>query len=207
MSLINDALKRAQESQRPVTASGMTPIPIAHTRPKERPFISRMVVVVIFLLLSAAFAFIGLAMTGRLTTKNNIAPQTPRPSPAPAVAAAARPVAASPIVATAPVAPVQSAPPPVVAAVAAAASIQPVPSAAVVAPAHLAPAPPLLPLVLPDTLHVQGVGYDPVHPWAIVSGRTVYIGDQVKGVFVMAITRNSVTFGSHGQTNLLFVGQ
>ena len=54
---------------------------------------------------------------------------------------------------------------------------------------------------------MQGVAFDPVRPWAIVSGRTVYVGDLVKGVRVMGITSDSVTFGSHGQSNLLYVGQ
>jgi hypothetical protein len=62
-------------------------------------------------------------------------------------------------------------------------------------------------LVLPDTLHVQGVVFDSTHPWAIVSGRTVHVGDVIKGVRVMAITADSVMFGNQGQSNELFVGQ
>lgn len=194
MSLINDALKRAQEAQRPSTASSAASIRTIDTQHKERPFISRMLVVVIFLLLAAAFAFIGMAMTGRLARKNNAAPQVAAAHPVAAVAAhpVAAVAAAPPVVAAAPIAPVQPAP------------VKPAPApVAVVAAA--APAPP--PFVFPDTLHVQGVAYDPAHPWAIVSSKMVYIGDTVKGVRVLAISRNSVTFGSHGQTNLLYVGQ
>jgi hypothetical protein len=193
MSLINDALKRAQEAQRPDTRSSVSSLRTIDTRPKARPFLSRLLVVVIFLLLAAAFVFIGLAMTGRLVKKNIAMPQIS--APAPPVAAAVTPArqvtAPMPVVTAAPVVPDQPAPVPA-----------PVPVAvAVVA------VPPPPPYVFPDTLHVQGVAYDPVRPWAIVSGKTVYVGEMVKGVRVLAISRNSVTFGSHGQTNLLYVGQ
>ena len=193
MSLINDALKRAQEAQRPNTASSATSIRTIDTHHKERPFINRMLVVVIFLLLAAAFAFIGMAMTGRLARKNIVAPQITPAHPVAAVAAPDRPVsAAPPVVAAALIAPVQPVP------------VQSAPAPVAVA-AVVAPAPP--PFVFPDTLHVQGVAYDPAHPWAIVSSKMVYIGDTIKGVRVLAISKNSVTFGSHGQTNLLYVGQ
>ncbi|MEI6193180.1 MAG: hypothetical protein WCS42_02500 [Verrucomicrobiota bacterium] len=187
MSLINDALKRAQESQRPNIPSSVSSIRTIDARPKPRPFISRMLVIVIFLLLSAAFAFIGLAMTGRLAKKTIAAPQV---SPKVALAAVSPPS--------------QPLPTPVAALVPAPVVPSPAAPAAMPKPA---PAVAPTPLILPDTLHVQGVAYDPVRPWAIVSGRTVYVGDQVKGVRVIGITKDSVTFGSHGQTNLLYVGQ
>ena len=190
MSLINDALKRAQEAQRPNVPSGVASMRTIETRPRERPFFSRILVVVIFLLLAAAFAFIGLAMTGRLANKNLVAPQAAIARPAVAVVAAVAPSQPAAVA------------PPVVAAV---------PVAAVAVPPPARPPVVAVPtntlLVLPDTLHVQGVAYDPVRPWAIVSGKMVYLGDTVKGVQVLAITRNSVTFGSQGKTNRLYVGQ
>lgn len=180
MSLINDALKRAQEAQRPNTPSSVASLRSIETRPKDRPFISWVLVVVIFLLLAATFAFIGLAMTGRMATKNVVAPVQPVP-PTPAV------LNVTPIVPVVPIA-------------AMAIPVEPIPAPVVTSPALPA-------LVLPGTLHVQGIAYDPVRPWAIVSGRTVYVGDLVKGVRVMEISRNFVIFGSHGQTNLLFIGE
>jgi len=196
MSLINDALKRAKESQQPHHPSSAASLRTIEARPAERPYVSRMLLIVILLLLGSAFAFIGMAMTGRLAKKNLVLPQVAAVRPIAAVFAPSQPVkTAVPVVAVAPVAPVvpvQTAP-------------APVPVSVVVAPVVVAPA--LPPLVLPDTLHVQGVAYDPVRPWAIVSSRTVYVGDVVKGVRVMEITRNSVTFGSNGQTNRLFVGE
>lgn len=193
MSLINDALKRAKEAQRPNTPSSVSTIRTIDARPNERPFANRLLVVVIFLLLSAAFAFIGLAMTGRLAKKNMVGQQIAAAQPVTAVAAPNQPISTAVPVVTAAVTP---GPPKSVPALA---------PAAVVAAAAVLPPPP--PLVLPDTLHVQGIAYDPVRPWAIVSGRTVYLGDLVKGVRVIGITKNTVTFGSNGQSNLLYVGQ
>jgi hypothetical protein len=185
MSLINDALKRAQEAQRPNAPSSVASIRTIPTRPKERPFTGRLLIVIIFLLLSAAFAFIGLAMTGRLAKKDAGAPPMVPAQPVAVAAATAQPFAIPvPVAAAAPATPGQP---------------KSAPAAAVV--------PALPPLVLPDSLHVQGIAYDPVRPWAIVSGRTVYVGDLVKGVRVMKITQNTVTFGNNGQTNFLYVGE
>jgi hypothetical protein len=195
MSLINDALKRAQEAQRQTTSSSLASFRSVEVRPEERPRAGRLLAIVVIILLSGAFAFIGLAMTGRLAKRNGTGPQVAPPSQP---VAAATPVAA--VVPVVPSQPALAASTPTPAPVPAPAPApKPVVEATVVVP------PP--PLVLPDTLHVQGIAYDPVRPWAIISGRTVYVGEMVKGVRVMAITRNSVTFGSNGQTNLLYVGQ
>lgn len=192
MSLINDALKRAKEAQRPNPPSGVAAIRTIEARPKERPLTSRLLVVFIFLLLAAAFAFIGLAMTGRLAKPIVVAPPIALAHPVAAAAAPSQPgFAAVPVVVAAPVVPSQP-------------KSAPAPAPVVAAPA-VVPAPP--PLVLPDTLHVQGIAYDPVRPWAIVSGHTVYVGDLVKGLRVLGITQNTVTFGENGQTSLLYVGQ
>ena len=192
MSLINDALKRAQEVQRPNAPSSVASMRTINTRPKERPFANRLLIVIIFLLLSAAFAFIGLAMTGRLAKKNVAVPPIAMAQPV-AAAAASPPISAAA---------------PAVAAAVAQSEPKSLPASAS-APVIAAPvvAPPPTPLVLPDSLHVQGIAYDPVRPWAIVSGRTVYVGDLVKGVRVIGITKNTVTFGDNGQTNFLYVGQ
>jgi hypothetical protein len=77
----------------------------------------------------------------------------------------------------------------------------PSPPPAVIGPAAIANVPPA------PTTRIQGVVYDPVHPWAIVSGKTVYVGDSVDGMRVTEIAKNSVTLTGNGQTNKLFVGQ
>jgi hypothetical protein len=59
----------------------------------------------------------------------------------------------------------------------------------------------------PAPTRIQGIAYDPVRPWAIISGKTVYVGDSVDGMRVLAIAKNSVTLTGHGETNKLYVGQ
>ena len=54
------------------------------------------------------------------------------------------------------------------------------PSAPVPVPAPISPPPPVLKL--------QGILYDPVHPMAIVSGKTVRPGDVIKGFKVKSIS-------------------
>jgi hypothetical protein len=84
---------------------------------------------------------------------------------------------------------------------------------AVAAPVPNPPAPPAVigPAAIstdvPAQTRVQGIFNDPVHPWAIVSGKTVYVGDFVNGLRVTAISRNSITLTGNGQTNTLIVGQ
>jgi hypothetical protein len=84
----------------------------------------------------------------------------------------------------------------------------------VAAPAPNPPAPPevigpaaIIKTDAPAQMQVQGIVNDPAHPWAIISGRTVYIGDDVNGMRVTAISRNSITLTGNGQTNRLIVGQ
>jgi hypothetical protein len=59
----------------------------------------------------------------------------------------------------------------------------------------------------PKPARVQGIFYDSAHPWAIVSGKTVYVGDSVDGMRVADISRNSITLIGNGLTNKLLVGQ
>jgi hypothetical protein len=89
----------------------------------------------------------------------------------------------------------------------------------VAAPLPSAPAPPPPEAVVPATINntatteapepprIQGIAYDPVHPWAIVSGKTVFVGDSVNGMRVIAISRHSITLAGNGQTNRFIVGQ
>jgi hypothetical protein len=81
----------------------------------------------------------------------------------------------------------------------------------VVAPAPLPPpaliGPGAINTSAPPTTQIQGIVFDATHPWAIVSGKTVYVGDSVDGMRVMEIAHNSITLTGNGQTNKLFVGQ
>jgi len=70
-----------------------------------------------------------------------------------------------------------------------------------VTPAAVAPAAPA-----PKPTRIQGIVYDPVHPYAIISGKTVYVGDAVDGMRVTAILPEAIMLAGNGQTNQLRVG-
>lgn len=62
-----------------------------------------------------------------------------------------------------------------------------------------------LPQPLPPNL--QGIAFHPTRPLAIVNGKNVVIGDRVGGFRVLAITRRSVTLGSATATNVLSLSE
>jgi hypothetical protein len=74
-------------------------------------------------------------------------------------------------------------------------------------PLPATPAPDSLAAKAPVPARVQGIVFDLVHPYAIISGKTVHVGEAVDGMRVMAISRDAVTLAANGQTNQLGVGQ
>jgi hypothetical protein len=57
------------------------------------------------------------------------------------------------------------------------------------------PAPALTPAPLPAkpaALKLQGIFYDPVHPEAIVSGKTLHLGDMINGLRVKSISATTL---------------
>jgi hypothetical protein len=60
---------------------------------------------------------------------------------------------------------------------------------------------------LPPPLKVQGIFFDPTRPWAIISGKTVYVGDYIRELRVFAILQNDVLLIGDGKTNDLFLGE
>ena len=58
----------------------------------------------------------------------------------------------------------------------------------------------------PKPARIQGIVYDPVNPWAIISGKTIRVGDSVDGLRVTAISREAIMLTGNGQTNQLRVG-
>ena len=193
MSLINDALKRAKEAQRSdspgYVVSPMrpnTPAPIPVPRRKKRN-LNWILPVMIILLVLVAFFFMAMAMVKRAV--KNIA-AGPVISAAPQVEAVAPPAPAPPPPAPAPT-PAPST-----------ASVAPESAPEVIGPAAISTDVAGPPMIL------QGVVNDPVHPWAIVNGKTVYLGDKVNGMRVTLISRSSITLtGGQGQTTTIFVGQ
>jgi len=181
MSLINDALKRARQSQQKNPPSGPLLFP---TEIKSSGGIGWLLPLVIVALVVAAGIFIALALARR----------TP-PSPvaiAPAVSAP-QPIVSTPISTPAPA---SNAP--------LAGSITNAASANKSSISNSIPPPP----PPPPEPKLQGIIYDPAKPWAIVSGKTVYVGDYVRDFRVKEITKNSVTLqNADGSVKTLVMGQ
>jgi len=158
MSLINDALKQARQSQQPNPPAGQTPLrPVA---PVPRGATDRLLPLAVIALGGAAAFFIWLALAGHKTPPAK-APELTATQPAPPAAAVAPPVSN------------------VVAAVA-------------------APLPPP---------KLQGIIFGQ-KSWAIVDGKTVYVGDRVENFRVKEISPNSITLeGPDGSEKKLVMGE
>jgi len=141
MSQINDALKRAKQSQSPNPPGGIPPLSPVEPSPAGN---SRWIFISLLLLFIVAACI----FAGPLACDHKAPPP---------------PVTNAPVVVAPP------APPP------------PAPVT------NAAPAPAPLP-------KVQGIVYDPVHPMAIVNGKSVQANDRVGDYRVVTIARDRVTF-------------
>jgi hypothetical protein len=161
MSLINDALKRARQSQsNPPPVGGP---PLRPVEPKKNSSPAWLLPAFIIFLIIVACFFIGLAMANRTVAKIVNAPE-PGDSATPVETVAApepKPVAVEPVVSN-----------------------------------------------LPPPLKVQGIAFDPSKPWAIINGRTVFIGDPVGEFHVKAISKYTVTLtGADGKEKTVTLGE
>jgi hypothetical protein len=193
MSLINDALKRAKESQRGDNSSGVSPLRPVESHVKERDF-NFVLPVAISILMALALVLIGLTLAGRA---HKIPAEklvfSPAAVPKPEAVAAVPLVTNAPAPAALPLnTPAVSTP--VVAAVAA------VPPVAATNSGTASPPP-------PKPLRLQGIAYDAAHPSAIIGGKAVYVGNWVEGMRITAILPDSVTLAGDGRTKTLVVGQ
>jgi len=219
MSLINDALKRAKQAQpnapRP-TISGLSLHPVESSR---RPGFMIPVITL------AAVALV-LLLGWRVFLKGSSTQSPSHISPSPASKLSARPAEelvakAAPVPAAAdaqpqpnsaplagaepptatPVSPVTASAP---SAPAATSAVQSAPNS-VVADAPIASEAP--PAPKPAPLKLQGILFDPAHPAAMISGRTLFVGDKLGEWRVVAISQESATLVNAGQTNLLALPQ
>jgi hypothetical protein len=184
MSLINDALKRASESDRNRPAQAALPplMQPAAARPGPRSA---------SLLIAIALAVVGLAITGWAYWKS-WADGRHAYAAVPVQAAAAEPAPASPK----PVPAVNTAP-----AVTAAPAPAPIVSVAAVA---VAPAP--VPDEMPTNLTVKAIFYSKTSPHALINGSVVETGDRVNGVLITGISSNCVYVDWNGNTRELTLG-
>jgi hypothetical protein len=170
MSLINDALKRARESQRKDPPSGASPLPpIEHQSGGGTGWI---LVAVVVLLLAAACLFIGSALFGHKAPPVAVlkVPEISTP----------KPVEPAPMTAPAPVIVTNALPSPVINTGLPPSSTNANPPPAIVAPEQ--------------KLKLQGIIFSAVHPLAIVNGKTINVGDSVGDLQVIQILKNSVIF-------------
>ncbi len=192
MSLINDALKRASRSdkaQAPRVDSGTygSMFPVQEKRKPKFPW-AVVVVVVLALGLSAVF-FAKWWGASHQVAKQSGPPAKLKPAPA---------VAPQVVQETAPK------PPPV--------ESKPIETAVAPAPivaTNPAPAPEPEPPVVPPTawpadLKLMGIFYSKTAPHALVSGKTVAVGDEINGIHIVKIEPNAVTIEWKGQTKTLY---
>lgn len=176
MSLVNDALRRAQDAQKKSQPTAPPPQlrPAESAAPQKRG----MGILVPLLIAGVAIgALIWLLHSRRKTEARQLVVDPKSDAPAAAIAQSKPP----PQPAAAP-APTQAAPLAVVAE-------NPLPAAVTSAPA--------------PELKLQAIFFAPGHSSAIISGRTVHAGDNFKGFRVASITQTSATLVSATQTNVM----
>jgi len=190
MSLINDALKRAQQAQQenPPTTPSLEFRPVEPGQKENRR--TTMLVVGLALVLIAIIGltgalvwFVSQSKSAPLPVAARVAdvPLAPLPQAAPVTAAPTNPTTQ---VVSPPVADLIERPEepntngvPVVAAIVEA--------------------------VKPPALKLQGIFFSPSNPSAVVNGRTVYLGDHVNGFRLLAVSPVAVTFANATETNVL----
>ncbi len=204
MSLINDALKRAKQVQQqapPRPRAGPEPRPVAGTPALPgTPRWIRLGLPAAAGLLACLLIWNGIRTHGpvpvaaagtRPTTPalSSPPPKLDPPAPAPTPAEPAAPAGESGLVPStnAPAAGIADAPAPGQATNSPAASVS-------------APEPPP---AGPASLRLQAIVFHPTRPSAIISGKTLFVGDTLGEMHLVAITRGTATLVGGGQTNLL----
>ena len=180
MSLVNDALKKAAEAQK-----NLPPVPVVHLplRPvesskKNKTGIGLVVPATLATIIAAALFAFSVSNRPRHSTANPSSAPTRNPTSGVPAVHAIMDLAPAPLAVAAKEIP---APP------------APAPAAPMVetAPPQLAP------------LRLQAVFYSPPKPSAIISGKTVHVGDCLREMQVVAIGSSSALLISATQTNFL----
>ena len=178
MSLVNDALRRAQDAQKKTqpTAPGPALRPAEPTAPEKRG----VGILVPVIILIVAIGGLILILQDRQKSETRQPKIGSKLTTSVAVVAETKP-------------PVQQVTTPAIA------------PAAPVAVVAEKPAP--VPVVSAPPLKLQAIFYAPGHSSAIISGKTVHAGDTFKGYRVAAITQTSATLVSATQTNVMTLEQ
>ena len=186
MSLVNDALKRAKQTQQ-ANPPATPPLEFRPVEPGQSDGRSTSLLLVGLSLVILAIAGMCAALVWYVSQKNGpalrveasasqqqIPPRTNTPQPAP----------------------------------------KPTPPVTVVEPAiapatieNLEPAVAASEALKPAPLKLQGIFFNPKNPSAVVNGKTVYLGERVAGFFVLAMSPSSVTFANATVTNVLSLSE
>lgn len=206
MSLINDALKRAKEAQQkaPVSADAPQLKPAEPTQPLKKQKNGLLLPIIMMLIVAGGIVAILQARKNSAPTANTASTPVP-PQPAAPVAVAPAPTV------DVPVAPVQRS-----AGLATPSAATPQPEVAVTsnksqpvkpsAPAPTVVAPAAQPPT-PAPLKLQAIFFSPTRPSAIISGKTVFVGDNIRSFQVRKIEPETVTLVGAMQTNVLSLAQ
>jgi len=210
MSLINDALRRAKEATEQAPSPESPELPFRPVEPGQE--VARRGLGLLMPVAMAGAALLTLFSVWRWTqTHRDIRPTevNARPKLGPPATAPAPAVAAQPVPSEAPVAPAPSTvgTDTTVAGGAASAPTDDLSAymgegEAADSPSVAAPAPPK-----PAPLRLQAIVFDPRRPSAMVSGKTLFVGDKLGSMRVVSISKDSATLVGGGQTNILTLPQ
>jgi hypothetical protein len=212
MSLINDALRRASQSEknrphRPSTPMGMEPVPAARSW-RLSAFLAAAGLVA--LLLACWFFWQWWTVRndlGSTHVASNFAPPVAPHVVVPPVVSAPAPVTpvapVAPASLVAPAAPANPAPAPVV--------VVPVVSAVAQSVAPPVATPKAVidnPIVWPVNLRLSAIFFSRTNPRVLINGNIYGIGDDIQGVILKSIANNKVTLEWNGHTKeLMMEGQ
>lgn len=222
MSLINDALKQARESQQQAVPPPSSQLQLRPVEPGQETRSSR------GLLISVALALAALAVlfvAWQLTQPKHVGAALPvrgkthaaaQPTPVPQAAVVSVPPATAPPAPasepqTAPSPTPAPAPMPAVAVAPTPTAIEPATNTPVAvapgggAPSEAAPVEAAAPKLGPTKL--QAIVFSPTRPSVMINSKTLFVGDKLNGFAVTAIDRESVTLVAGGQTNILTLPQ
>src|SRR5215831_16006149 len=203
MSLINDALKRAQKAQGQATRVPdrdieLRPVEAVSAAPRGRSWVLPSVVTA-----AALLTIFCIYQAMRPSALEPVQARTPAHNSQPAVAPAPSPTTAAETAAAKPVVtPTPNVPGPAIPQERVVAGPPPehTNSIAVAIPtagtdASGAPAPP----VAKPVLRLQGIVVHPTRPSAVINGKTVFMGDKVADKRVLAIDADTVTLAGSGE--------
>jgi hypothetical protein len=195
MSLINDALKKARHAQQ----HNPPPLGVQQFKPAESERRSSnllfLLPIVVVLLSAAGGVLIWIALQrGTASQTGMVVPERKLPALAPMA-----PAAPVPVPVPEPAAPKEIEAP--------AAVIPALTETNVPAATNRVQVPVVEPAPKPALPVLRGIYFNPSRPSAVLNRKTVFIGDRVSGFRVIAITRESVTITTDGQTNVLTLGE